>query len=136
MARRSLSLLAFAWRYVWASPTTLLGLAAGVLTLATGGHVHRSRGVLEFHGGFAGWYLRRLARASALTLGHVVLGRDPACLDHCRTHELVHVRQAERWGLFFLPAYALSSLWCFLTGKHFYRDNAFEVEARRLAGED
>ena len=29
--------------------------------------------------------------------GHVVLGR-PECLDVTGTHELVHVRQYERWG--------------------------------------
>ncbi len=43
--------------------------------------------------------------ASAMTLGHVIIGRDECCLDVCREHEQAHVRQVERWGAAFLPAY-------------------------------
>lgn len=68
-----------------------------------------------------------------MTLGHVILGRTITDLDRCRRHELVHVCQAERWGPLFLPAYLLSSLSAHLRGRHFYRDNAFEEEAFRLA---
>jgi hypothetical protein len=67
--------------------------------------------------------------ALAITLGHIVLGRDAAALDSTRTHERVHVRQVERWGLFFLPAYLLSSLLALLRGHDSYRDNWFEREA-------
>ena len=45
-----------------------------------------------------------------MTLGHVVLGRSAAALAETRAHERVHVTQCERWGPFFLPAYAASSL--------------------------
>lgn len=122
--------------YTWASPTTLVGLTAGVLTLATRGRVQRRRGALEFHGGFARWLLSsRVVGASAMTLGHVILGRDERCLDGCRDHEQVHVRQAERWGPMFLPAYGLASLWARLRGGHYYLDNWFEMDARRACGE-
>ena len=40
-----------------------------------------------------------------MTLGHVIIGRDPNCLDSCRDHEQAHVRQVERWGGAFIPAY-------------------------------
>ena len=63
------------------------------------------------------------------TLGHVVLGCDAHSLDWSRSHERVHVAQYERWGPFFLPVYAAASAWAVMTGRHFYRDNAFEVEA-------
>ena len=121
-------------RYLWALPTTLPGLLAAVLTLATGGSGRRVAAgptvVLEIWGGFARWLLERtLVHARAMTLGHVILGRDPACLDACRDHELVHVRQAEQWGPFFLPAYLLASLWALLRGRHYYRDNWFEIDA-------
>ena len=66
-------------------------------------------GALEFHGGFSTWYMRRVARASAMTLGHVILGRDEWCLQFCREHEQAHVRQVEIWGPFFIPAYLGSS---------------------------
>jgi vacuolar iron transporter family protein len=123
--------------YVWAAPTTLVGLCAGGLTLATRGQVRRRAGTLEFHGGFARWLLeRRVVSAMAMTLGHVIIGRDPACLDDCRDHELVHVRQVEAWGPLFLPAYVVASGWAWWRGGHYYLDNGFEVDARRRSGEE
>jgi hypothetical protein len=67
--------------------------------------------------------------ASTMTFGHVVLGRDEHALAETRAHERVHVRQYERWGVLFLPAYLASSLWALLSGRHYYFDNAFEREA-------
>jgi hypothetical protein len=68
-----------------------------------------------------------------LTLGHVVLARDLPALQQTRAHERVHVRQYERWGPFFLPAYAAASLWALSRGRHPYVDNWFEREARQRA---
>lgn len=114
--------------YAWASPTTCVGLAAGALALLTGGRAQWRRGAIEFHGGFWGWYFTRTGFA-AMTLGHAIVGRDADCLDSARDHEHVHVRQVERWGPFFLPAYLLASAWAWKRGKRAYRDNVFEVEA-------
>jgi hypothetical protein len=125
------TLLSLAGR-LWASPWTLVGVAIGLITLLTGGGAQRRRGVLEFYGGASKWLLDRIQNpdnAIALTLGHVVLGATPAALDVVREHELVHVRQYERWGPFFVPAYLLSSLWAWTRGGDAYRDNAFEREA-------
>lgn len=123
--------------YVWAGPTTLVGLTAGVLTLATRGRMQVRRGAVEFHGGFARWFLeRRWVSASAMTLGHAILGRDSMALDACRDHEQVHVRQVEIFGPFFIPAYLGASLWAWRRGEHYYLDNWFEREARRCTGED
>ena len=122
--------------YAWASPTTFVGLTAGALTLLTGGRAQPRQGVLEFHGGFARWWLERTTvGASAMTLGHVIIGRDVECLDFCRDHEQVHVRQAEEWGFLFIPAYLVASLWEASRGRHYYLDNWFERDARRRCGE-
>jgi len=51
-----------------------------------------------------------------------------------RAHEQVHVGQMERWGILFLLAYPLASLWAWARGGHPYLDNAFEREARHIAG--
>jgi hypothetical protein len=115
--------------YLWVFPTTLVGLpfapfAAGVRVVD---------GVIEIHGGLAALVLRRctLLRggASAMTLGHVVIARTPELLDLTRSHERVHVRQCERWGPLFIPAYVIASLAVFLRGGDAYRDNPFEREA-------
>jgi hypothetical protein len=121
-------------RYAWAAPTTAVGLVAGTLTLLTAGRVQYRRGALEFHGGFARWFADRFG-FSAMTLGHVIIGRDPWCLDFCRDHEQAHVRQVERWGFAFIPAYLLASLLAWCQGAHYYRDNWFERDARRACGE-
>jgi uncharacterized protein (DUF2062 family) len=80
------------------------------------------------------WMLRRLTLlphgAAAITLGHVVLGRDQLSLDATRAHERVHVRQCEVWGPLFVPAYLVGSLVAALRGRRFYEDNPFETEAR------
>ncbi len=121
-------------RYTWAAPTTLVGLVAGTLTLGTGGRVQYRRGALEFHGGFARWFANRIG-FDAMTLGHVILGRDSPCLEVLRDHEQAHVRQAERWGPVFIPAYLAASMLAWSRGGHYYRDNWFERDARRACGE-
>ena len=91
------------------------------------------QGATEIHGGA----VRRLLRhatllksgASALTLGHVVLGLDPPTPDRAHAHEHIHVRQCERWGPFVIPAYLLASLWLLVRGRRPYLDNPFEREA-------
>ncbi len=118
--------------YVWAAPNTVLGLAAGLVMLVFGGRVRLVSGVAEFHGGLLGRLLARpwgTFRCGAMTLGHVILGVSEADLIALRRHEHVHVGQYERWGVFFLPAYALSSVWQIVHGRRGYRDNAFERKA-------
>ena len=58
-------------------------------------------------------------------------------LGRVRVHELTHVHQQFRWGIFFNVAYLGSSVWIWLFKKnqHSYYDNFFEVAARRAAGQ-
>jgi hypothetical protein len=125
------------WSYLWASPNTLLGLALALLCRLAGavrGQV--VGGVLEICGPGVHGLLRRLMPArhtiEALTLGHVVLARDGRTLDQTRAHEAVHVRQYERWGPFFLPAYWIAGLLAAWRGGDSYKDNPFERVARTL----
>lgn len=120
-------------KLLWASPGTLVGLSVGMLGLATGGHWRWHGAVLEFWGGGTTWCLDNVplmpGGALAMTLGHVVLGCSEHALDITHEHELVHVRQYERWGPAFLPAYLACSAWLWLRGRDFYRENPFEREA-------
>ncbi len=123
--------------YAWALPTTVVGLALVAVAVTTGARAALVEGVLEAHGGLLDPFLRRgvplRGGASAMTLGHVVVGRDPDALARTRLHERVHVRQAERWGPFFVPAYVLASVICSARGGHYYRDNRFERDAVAVA---
>lgn len=110
-------------RYLWAAPASLIGL------LFTPFFERRSitSGVLLAER--ARWPARLGWRYRAITFGHVVLAVDD--LDRqTLAHELAHVRQYERWGIFLFPAYALAAALAWCRGLHHYRDNAFEVSAR------
>lgn len=118
--------------YAWAAPYSTLGILFGLSALLFGAQAHVREGALEFGGGRLGALLSRLPAPfcfSAITFGHVILGVDHAALAACRAHEQVHVRQYERWGPLFVPAYLLSSLVQLVRGRRPYLDNRFEREA-------
>lgn len=119
--------------YIWAAPTSAVALPFVLLGAAGIGTVKLVDGVIEIHGGPASFFLRRCTLlpggASAMTLGHVVIGRNQRCLDSSRAHERIHVRQVERWGPLFLPAYLVASGIAWARGRHAYHDNPFEREA-------
>ena len=118
--------------YLWVFPASLLGLILAAVAS------RRARatvvdGVIEIHGPALAGALRTLTPwcggAAAITFGHVVLARDQGALDSSRMHERVHVRQYERWGPFFIPAYLAAGVWAWLRGRDAYYDNPFEREA-------
>jgi hypothetical protein len=123
-------------RYVWALPATLVGLLAASGACVCG-RIRIVGGVVEAYGPVLDWCLSRLipieGGAAAITFGHVVVGRNAISLDVTRAHERVHVAQYERWGLFFLPAYCVASLWAAARGGHYYYDNRFERAASAAA---
>ena len=128
--------------YLWALPTTSIGLLFVPLAWIgrrSGGGMQVVDGVLELYGGPVRFFLRRCTLlkggASAMTLGHVVLGQDRDALDWTRAHERVHVRQCERWGPLFIPAYFCGSLVALLRRQRPYRDNPFEREAYEREGD-
>lgn len=107
--------------YVWALPMTVLGLVAGA---ASGGRPVVRDGVLLFSeaaGPTAA--LLRLRGFRATAMGHVVIARG-APDDELMAHELVHVRQAERFGAFFGPLYVA------LLAIYGYRRHPMERAAR------
>jgi hypothetical protein len=119
--------------YAWVAPGSCVGLTAALLALSRGGKCQVVDGVLEVAcertTRLIGRWTATGGPLSAITLGHVVLGASLADLERTRDHERVHVRQYERWGPLFIPAYLLASGWLWLRGYHPYLDNPFEVEA-------
>lgn len=119
-------------RYLWAAPNTVLGLVLGAVGVLFGARWWIRHGVVEVFGGRIGRAIAKLPPTlgfSAMTLGHVILAVDRSTLAQLRTHEHVHVRQYERWGPLFLPAYLSSSLLQMLLGRDPYRENHFERQA-------
>jgi hypothetical protein len=126
--------------YLWAFPNTVWGLILTGIVVVSGGEARVVEGVLEVCGGASDFCLRRIVGlilrggASAMTLGHVVLARDAQLLVVTRAHERIHVRQCEKWGPLFIPAYIWASVWAWVTGRRPYKDNFFERQAFQLAG--
>ena len=114
-----------ALRYLWAAPVSCFGI---MLSFSCERR-YVTRGILLAEG--ARWPRRLRWRYRAITLGHVVLSVDK--IDEVTfEHEMVHVRQYERWGPLFLVIYPSASLIAWLQGRSAYRDNVFELAARRV----
>jgi hypothetical protein len=125
-------------KVVWAAPCSAVGLVLGAAVLLLGGKARHSFGTLEFAFRDSEGSCGRLAQSlpfRAITFGHVIIAISEQELDRSHEHELVHVRQYERWGLAFFVAYPTSSIWQLLKGRNAYLDNYFEVQARSLSSE-
>ena len=122
--------------FLWALPNTVLG-ALLLPAALRGGTITLVNGVIEAEGPLLSIVLRRCVPidggAAAITFGHIVLGRDAAALEITRAHERAHVRQCERWGPLFIPAYLAASAWAGLRGAGAYEGNYFERQACRAA---
>ena len=114
-------------RRLWTLPNTILGLALGALTF----QVPRLEppGVVVFDRSARGfsWILALVFRKTAVTYGHCVISARPL-EGRVLQHELHHVRQYERWGPLYIPAYLV------LFAVRGYRRHPFELSADAAAG--
>jgi hypothetical protein len=117
-----------AWRHLWPSVWTAVGLLAGAGVCVLGGRARWRDGALECVGGMSGRWAAR-GPFAAITLGHVILARTPAEARRLAAHERAHVRQYEVWGPLFVPAYLLAGAWQLLRGRCPHADNPFEKAA-------
>jgi hypothetical protein len=115
--------------YAWAAPVTLAGLLLG---LASGARPRLRDGVLVFahaHGPAGALLRARGFRATAL--GHAIVSVDEPD-DELMAHELVHVRHAERLGVFSALLYGL--LYPLYGYSRHPMERAARTAARRLRG--
>jgi hypothetical protein len=116
-----------ALKMLWALPNTVVGVVLGFLSWAW--PRWDDRGVLLFEGdrGFRKWHSQK--GYVAITFGHAVVAK-PQPGEKLMRHELAHVAQYEKWGPFYMLAYAFYWVRLRLAGKDPYHDNPFEREAR------
>lgn len=123
--------------YLWALPFTLVGGLAALFSLSRPYRI--TNGVVLC---LAGTWVRAFFRNGnfgAMTWAGVVFTAD-ILLPHDEQdaailrHELVHFRQAMRWGALFPVAYGAASLLAWIGDGDAYTNNAFEVAARKEAG--
>ncbi len=114
--------------FFWVLPNTILGFLLGFNSLFSS---KRVRVVGPFPNHFEldnPWFLK-LTPFPAMTFGHCVLCKSKKEALEWRKHELVHIKQYERLGPFFLPLYLASSCIALLGGYSPYYDNIFEIDA-------
>lgn len=121
---------------LWAAPVTLFGLLLALPVYAWRGQAQLVRGhtpALLVRGPLADFLLGRhpFGAMTAMALGHVVISESQGLSARVLVHELAHVRQAARWGIFFPFAYLASSAWAALCGRDAYWHNHFEIAARK-----
>ena len=91
-------------------PNTLLGLAAGFL--GGGTPTLGPRGTIIFNNikenSLTGKIMTKL-EGNPITLGYVILNKDPQMIDSTMQHELGHVTQSAILGFYYLPLYGLDS---------------------------
>lgn len=120
--------------YLWAAPCSAAGLLISLLAILLGAKAQVRDGTLQVVGGRLAERIARLpTRLSilAFTNGHVIYAVSQTAMDSFRAHELVHVRQYERWGPLFPVLYLGSSLIQKLKGRDPYFSNCFEQAARK-----
>lgn len=121
-------------KYLWAAPCSLAGLSVALLALLMGAQARVRDGTLQVAGGRFASFISRLPtrlRILAFTNGHVIFALSWPVMDSFLAHELVHVRQYERWGPLFPLLYLGSSLHQRVKGRDAYFENWFEREARK-----
>lgn len=127
--------------YAWAAPVTFFGVSyAGLFHLA-GWYkwVGVREDALTWRVGAAPLWLKDLWKNwSGHAVGNVVvLNADPDSNSKILQHELVHVRQCMRLGIFHPIVYGINliaiKLGC--ETSHPYYSNPFEIDARRAVGQ-
>jgi hypothetical protein len=118
--------------YVWATPVTILGLLLSAVYWPR--FARWTRGAIELGA-------RRLIPrwAIAQTWGYCIYYSKQYSYPtltwqeqaRIRAHERAHVLQCQIFGVLFLVLYPLASLVAWGIRKHYYRDNVFEIWARR-----
>lgn len=121
---------------IWAAPLTAFGLLLALPVALFRGRTQLVRGntfAILFSGRAADFMLSRhpFGAMNAMAIGHIVIATHEGLSARVLTHELVHVRQAECWGIVFPIAYLASSAWAAIRGRDAYWHNRFEVAARK-----
>ncbi|MGH8810082.1 MAG: signal peptide prediction [Noviherbaspirillum sp.] len=121
---------------IWASPLTFFGLLLALPVVLFRGHLQLVRNptvALIVRGPVADRILNRhpFGAMVAMAMGHIVIAEHEGLSARVLIHELAHVRQAARWGIFFPFAYLASSAWAVLRGRDAYWYNRFEIAARK-----
>jgi hypothetical protein len=118
----------FVLGFVWALPTTIVGLVLGLLTFQVP-RIHGGALVFDRRGARGLAAMLAASHRTAMAVGFVIVSSVPV-EGRLLAHEREHVRQAMRWGPFFIPAYLL------LAVPYGYRRHPMERRARLAAGED
>lgn len=107
-------------------PYTLLGIISALVTLSYSVKIHKNPFAIVFRTNHCWWGIGWYKYMRACTIGNVILLTQKE-LKNDFEHELVHIRQQERYPFIFWFMY----LW--ETFRKGYKNNKYEVEAYKLS---
>ena len=129
--------------FAWSSPVTAIGLLYVLPLWALGWYTYLSTTgdalVWMLSDSSPGWFKKLWSPWVGQTIGNVIVIRFKPDTDRGRValkHELHHVKQFMKLGVFLPVLYALAYAGlCTCSHAHPYYDNPFEIDARRAAGQ-
>lgn len=128
--------------YTWASPVTTVCLIYAGTCHALGWYTWHGKVedglVWKVSPKAPGWLQSVWKNWCGHAIGNVVvMNTDPVKKAQILQHELVHVKQCMKLGIFQPIIYAISSLGIYLgcDNSHPYWSNPFEIDARRASGQ-
>lgn len=107
-------------------PFTLVGIVPTILSVPYNMKLVNNPYAFVFKVKKFWWAFGHMKKARCITIGHIIL-LSPKELKNDLEHEIIHVKQTERYPLVFPFLYLFELL------KRGYRQNKFEDEAYRLS---
>lgn len=113
--------------FILNTPYTSFGLMVGIISLPKNIEWRKKSHVIIMNVSKLWWAFGYMKGARAVTIGHVIL-LGPTIEDKDLEHELVHIQQYDRLPLIYPVLYYIELI------RKGYKNNIYEIEAYRLAG--
>lgn len=113
--------------FILNAPYTFFGLMVGIISLPKNIEWRKKSHAIIVNVSKLWWAFGYMKGASAVIVGHVIL-LGPTIEDKDLEHELVHIQQYDRLPLIYPVLYYIELI------RKGYKNNAYEIEAYRLAG--
>ncbi len=126
---------------LWMLPNTIIGTLLLALFYATRSvaYVGHTRWSLKFVAIRDSWISRAMRESTGWSFGgpFILLQDGHSLSAKLIKHEDRHVLQQMVFGVLHWPLYVAGGMYIalFMQDKHYYRDNPFEIDARRAAGD-
>lgn len=115
------------FRFILNLPYTIIGILLGLISMPRYLKLNKNPYFIIIHIKKFWWEFGYMKNARAMTIGHTIL-LSPKIKEKDLEHEIIHVKQYEKMPIIYPILYYIELY------KKGYRNNKYEEEAYRLAG--